>query len=45
MDFQFTGQTLQEVMNYLAGQYNITIRLDTTELTNAGVGLTRKSTW
>ncbi|QDT53148.1 hypothetical protein Pan44_11630 [Caulifigura coniformis] len=38
VDFQFTGQTLQEVINYLSTEHNITIRLDNTELTNAGVG-------
>jgi len=37
VDFQFTGQTLQEVVNYLSSEKNIVIRLDTTELTNAGV--------
>ena len=38
VDFQFTGQTLQEVMNFLSTTNNITIRLDNTALTEAGVG-------
>jgi hypothetical protein len=38
VDFQFTGQTLQEVLNFIASHNNITVRLDTTALTNAGVG-------
>lgn len=38
VDFQFTGQSLQEVMNFLAAQNNIVIRLDNTTLTSAGVG-------
>jgi hypothetical protein len=38
VDFQFSGQTLQEVMAYLSSENNITIRLDTTALQEAGVG-------
>jgi hypothetical protein len=38
VDFQFTGQTLQEALNFIASHNNITVRLDTTALTNAGVG-------
>jgi RNA polymerase sigma factor (sigma-70 family) len=38
IDFQFTGQTLQEVTAFLATQENFVIRLDLTELQNAGVG-------
>jgi hypothetical protein len=38
VDMQFTGQTLQEVMNFLSTTHHITIRLDSTVLTEAGVG-------
>jgi len=38
VDFQFTGQTLQEVMTFVASQENMNIQLDTIALTNAGVG-------
>ena len=38
VDLQFTGQTLQEALQFLSTTHKFTIRLDTTALTAAGVG-------
>jgi RNA polymerase sigma factor (sigma-70 family) len=38
-DFQFVGQTMEDVTKYIEEQYGLTIRPDVTKLADAGVGL------